>query len=267
MQTCGENLASRLRQGGVVHSAWSNFGVPVVCEAFVRAGFSSVVVDMQHGMARGSEARDCVSAIVAAKASAAVRVCVGSFQDASWMLDVGAEAVIAPMVNSAEDAKRLVEFCKYPPVGARSFGAFRGCMLNDCDMASYQETANEETVAMAMIETPEAVGALDDILAVDGLDGVFVGPADLSLTLSNGGEVAPEADHALSMQKEIAEKAEAARKFAGIYCVSERHFHASVASGYRFLAYGADGQIFGEAARHVSSLLSSHPTKGSSDIY
>ncbi|WP_028480242.1 HpcH/HpaI aldolase family protein [Pseudovibrio exalbescens] len=247
-------IAARLRRGEVVHSAWSSLGVPVVCETLVKAGFSAVTVDMQHGMARGAEARDCISAIAYAGGAPVLRVCVGDFQDASWMLDVGAQAIIAPMINSAEEARQLVGFCKYPPVGARSFGPFRAGGLHDIDMIEYQQKANEVTLALAMIETPDAVEALDDILAVDGLDGVFVGPADLSLTVSAGEEVAPTSESALKMQADIARRVAVYGKVAGMYCVSEAHFQASLKAGYRFLVFGADAQLLTDSAVKTASL-------------
>ena len=243
------NLAEKLHAGETVISAWVSLPSPWFSHLFMKAGYETITLDMQHGLLTSAETRESVQTIVRGGGHAVVRVCVDDFPKASWMLDAGAEAVIAPMINSMEAAECLVDFCKYPPLGERSYGAFGATQLSGESIDDYFSSGNENTLCFAMIETPEAVEALDDILSVDGLDGIFVGPSDLSLTVAQGARVEPIAEASLKMQKMIAEKTTDAGKIAGIYCCSRGHLLHSKASGYRFMTYGSDASLFVEGAR------------------
>lgn len=247
--THSPNLADKLRSGETVVSAWVSLPSPWFAHLFMQAGYEAITLDMQHGLLTSAETREAVQTIVRGSGHAVVRVCVDDFPKTSWMLDAGAEAVIAPMINSKEAAERLADFCKYPPIGERSYGAFGVTQLSGESIEDYFASGNENTLCFAMIETPEAVEALDDILSVDGLDGIFVGPSDLSLTVAQGGRVEPIAEASLKMQRMIAEKTTAAGKIAGIYCCSRGHVQQSKASGYRFMTYGSDASLFVEGAR------------------
>ncbi|KZL21301.1 2-keto-3-deoxy-L-rhamnonate aldolase [Pseudovibrio axinellae] len=248
-------LADKLRAGQTIVSAWASLPSPIFSSLLLKGGYKAITLDLQHGLQTVSEARDSIKEIISGGGHGVARICVDDFKTASWLLDAGAEAVIAPMINSVEDARKLVEFCKFPPVGARSFGAFGATMATGVSMDDYFSSADEKTLAIAMIETPQAYEALDDILAVGGLDGIFVGPSDLSLTTSGGARVEPVADQSLKMQKEIARKAVNAGKIAGIYCVCKEHLQQSKAAGYRFMTFGTDATLFINAARDAAHSL------------
>jgi 4-hydroxy-2-oxoheptanedioate aldolase len=104
-------------------------------------------------------------------------------------LDMGAACVIAPMTNTVEQVKALVKAAKYPPVGQRSWGGYAMLQAAGVTAGEYLKQANHETLVMAMIETQEALDNLDAIAAIPGLDGLFVGPSDLSIALSNGDKI------------------------------------------------------------------------------
>ena len=145
---------------------------------------------MQHGLLDTGSVMTGIGAIALAGKPAVVRIALGDDATASRALDMGAEAVIAPMVNSVEDARALAAATKYPPVGERSWGPTRAMTLaRHRAAAQYLENANRTCFTFAMIETVRALDALDAILAVDGIDGVFVGPFDLSVSLSAGRQV------------------------------------------------------------------------------
>ena len=127
-----------------------------------------------------------ISSVALAGKPTIVRVPVGEFALASRLLDAGASGILAPMINSGEDARRLVEFVKFPPLGQRSWGPRAALTLSGLDGPAYLKAANAMTQAIAMIETRAALDALDEILGVEGVDGVFVGPSDLSIALSGG---------------------------------------------------------------------------------
>ncbi|WP_417689890.1 HpcH/HpaI aldolase family protein [Roseibium sp.] len=240
-------LASKLRDDETVLTVWSGLPVPIMVELLARSGFDTVTLDMQHGQHDIASVRDGFASATLGGAHRVARIPVGDYATASRLLDLGAEAVIAPMINSAEDARAFVDAMKYPPLGARSWGPHRGAMLAGKTAPEYLRTANDETLAFAMIETPEAFAALDDILKVPGIDAVFVGPADLSLTLSNGAELAPEGEAVRKAAAEIAAKTRAAGKIAGKFCTSVEDIAWAQQAGFRLLNYGIDMSLFIEA--------------------
>ncbi len=159
---------------------WLAIPSPVSAEAVARAGFDYVCIDSQHGGVESSDALPMIQAILLGGASPIVRVPWNEPGIIGKMLDAGAHGVIVPMVNSVAEAEAVVRACRYSPDGARSFGP--GLVAPRVD-GSYVEWAKDNVAVIPMIETTQAIAALDDILAVDGIDAIYVGPADLSLTL------------------------------------------------------------------------------------
>lgn len=138
-------------------------------------------------------AANAVAQVRLAGKPALARIPVGDFASASRLLDAGASGIIAPMINSAEDAQAFVKATKYPPLGERSWGPSLALNHTGLSADDYLKNANALTVAIAMVETRAALEAIDDILGVAGIDGIFIGPSDLSIALSNGDQVAPNA--------------------------------------------------------------------------
>ncbi|WP_417671741.1 HpcH/HpaI aldolase family protein [Roseibium sp.] len=253
-----KTLASRLRADEIIINGWSSLPVPILCELMGRSGYAAVTLDMQHGQHDIASVREGFASAVLGGAHRVARIPVGENATASRLLDLGAEAVIAPMINSVEEAAAFVEAMKYPPLGARSWGPHRGAMLMGMTAPEYLKKANDETIGFAMIETPEAFEALDDILQVPGLDAIFVGPADLSLTLSNGAEVAPENEETRRVAAEIAAKTRAAGKIAGKFCTSAEDVAWAIDAGFGFLNYGIDMTIFSDAATNLLASIDAH---------
>jgi len=241
-------LGRKLRAGERVVAAWSVLGEPAVAELLIREGFDTAVLDMQHGAYTVESAIRGIASVALAGAPAIVRVPVGDFATASRMLDAGAAGVIAPMINSVEDARALASFAKYPPAGERSWGPHRALPLTGLGPQEYFAQANDLQLAIPMIETRAALAALDDILAISGIDGVFVGPADLSIALTGGRtDIAhPDVDRALV---QIVSRARAARKFAGFYCSNGKQARAMLARGFALCSVSVDSQLLGQAAR------------------
>src|SRR5947199_92613 len=165
-------LAKALRAGGV-YSAWVGINDSQVAEALAREDFDAVTIDMQHGSYDSVGAARAILSVALAGKPTVVRIPVGDFATASRLVDAGAAGVIAPMINSLADARAFADFMKFPPLGRRSWGP-RACgPLSGFAGPAYLHEANAITLAIAMIETREALAALDDILGVDGIDGVF----------------------------------------------------------------------------------------------
>ncbi|MCX5516076.1 2,4-dihydroxyhept-2-ene-1,7-dioic acid aldolase [Kaistia algarum] len=235
-------LAELLRAGTCQFSAWIGMPEPLVAEASARAGFDCVTLDMQHGLHDPASVMRAIGAVALAGKPSLVRIPVGDFAMASRALDMGARAVIAPMINSASDAKAFATAMKYPPIGERSWGAGRAMQIVGVDdPAAYLQTANHATLAFAMIETREAVAALGEILAVPGIDGIFVGPSDLSIALSNGASVDPLREDNARAIGEILTFVKAAGKLAATYAITGSQARGYRDLGFDLVAIGIDG--------------------------
>jgi 4-hydroxy-2-oxoheptanedioate aldolase len=173
------SLRERWRNGDTTLGGWLATPSVVMAEATARAGFDYVCIDTQHGAIEYSDAVGLIQSVLLGEASPIVRVPWNEPGIIGKMLDAGAHGVIVPMVNSAEEARAVVRACRYAPAGSRSFGPSVAGLRSD----DYPAWAADNVAVIPMIETREAVEQIDEILAVPGIDAVYVGPADLSLTL------------------------------------------------------------------------------------
>lgn len=172
-------LRERWADGQATLGGWLAIPSVVVAESTARAGFDYVCADLQHGVLDYSDAVGLFQAVLAGGSTPIVRVPWNEPGIVGKVLDAGAEAVIVPMVNDAEQAAMAVRASRYPPLGARSYGPIVAAGRS----RDYAATANGVIAVVPMIETVEALGNLDDILAVPGVDAIYVGPADLSFSL------------------------------------------------------------------------------------
>ena len=250
------SLSSRLRAGETVLSAWSSLPDPLTVEILAHSAFDAVTLDMQHGGHDEASVLRSLGLIQNAGKASAVRIPVRRFDMASRALDFGAHAVIAPMINSAEDARNFAAAMKYPPVGERSWGVFRpNADYGTPGSNDYLTSANRDTLAFAMIETRDAYDALDAILDVRGIDGVFVGPADFSIAWSNGREANPNSDAIVEPVSNIARKAIAAGKIAGIYSPTAEFARRYIPLGFRFLTLSNEVGYIRAAAETLTKAI------------
>lgn len=250
-------LAARLHAGETLISGWSALPEPLVAEAVARTGFDCVTLDMQHGLHDVGSVVRSIGAVMHAGKPVAVRVPVGDYALAARVLDMGAEAVIAPMINSAADARAFIATTKYPPVGERSWGPTRVLTLRGTQPQAHLEAGNRTSLTLAMIETSRALGALDDILAVPGVDGVFIGPSDLSVSFSDGARIAPFDASLDDAVRRIIDGANAAGKVAGAFAANAERARIFRDWGCRFIALGTDQMyLAGGAAAMLAGLAS-----------
>lgn len=174
------SLRSRWQSGEVTFGAWCSMTSPLAAEALSRSGFDWVCIDMQHGIADYTQACEMIRAIDLGGAAPIVRVPWNEHGIIARVLDAGALGIIVPMIQTVADARHAVEAALYPPMGRRSFGPLRAALR---DGPGYFAGANERIAVLPMIETTEALAVVDDILAVPGVAGAFVGPMDLSIAL------------------------------------------------------------------------------------
>ena len=227
-------------------SGWMSFSSTYAAEVLGHSGFDAVVIDLQHGPFYLDAAIPLMQAISATPAVPLARCSGNDFAEINKLLDGGAYGIICPMIETVEDAKRFVSACRYPPQGTRSFGPTRGLLYGGAD---YFQHANKEILTWGMIETPQAMQNLDAICAVEGLDGVLVGPSDLSLALG----APPLPNHTVEPLKgaiqRIYDAARKAGKYTAIFCVQPEFAVDMKKMGFDLVAPGNDaGQLRARAS-------------------
>jgi 4-hydroxy-2-oxoheptanedioate aldolase len=165
--------------GATTLGGWLSLREPILAEAAGSSGYDYVCIDMQHGLADYEQTVVLLHALARTPTVPIVRVPWNEQGIIGRVLDAGAMGVIIPMVNSVEEARRAVAACRYAPKGARSFGPLTAGTRYG---GGYYGGADDLVACIPMIETRQAVEAIDDILGVEGIDAVYVGPADLSIT-------------------------------------------------------------------------------------
>ena len=240
---------NRLRElrgrGETAVSAWVSCDSAHVAEVLSHAGYDAVTVDLQHGMFGLDGAVALLRAVSAGPAVPMARCSRLDPAEIGKLLDAGAYGIICPSVDSAAQCAEFVAACRYPPTGRRSFGPARGLLYGGPD---YVAGADGTVQAWAMVESRASLDALDDILAVPGLDGVYVGPNDLALSLGAvppAGGFAPEVDEALVR---VLDRAHAAGVAAGAYCPDGASARRLASAGFDLVTPGNDVVLLKESA-------------------
>ncbi|MEO7398779.1 MAG: aldolase/citrate lyase family protein [Ilumatobacteraceae bacterium] len=241
-------LSTRLRSGDPAFMAWCSLPEPGVAEVLARSGFDAVLLDMQHGQFDVASASAGILAVALAGTPTLVRIPVGDFATAARMLDLGAAAVVAPMINSVEDAIAFASFTKYPPDGSRSWGPARAMAISGVAGQDFLHSANGFQLAIAMVESRGALEDLDLILAVPGIDGVLVGPSDLSVALTGGSKLDPLGPEVAEAMGHIAGRCRHHGKIAAAFCADGTLAREAAKSGYQLCALGTDQALLTSAA-------------------
>jgi 4-hydroxy-2-oxoheptanedioate aldolase len=242
------SLSRRLKAGDNMTLAWSGFCDPAAPETMLRIGYDVALLDMQHGAWTYAAALAGVAAANGVGKPCLVRVPVGEFALASRLLDAGAAGVVAPMINSAADARAFADFCKFPPLGRRSWGPLRAMGALGLGPSDYLAQANQLQLAFAMIETRAALDALDEILDAPGVDGVLVGPADLSIALSDGAHVDPQAPDVEAALAKIGAACRARGKAGAAYATSGARAARMAELGFQLASVGNDQILLRQSA-------------------
>lgn len=245
------SFRARVRDGQKLIGMILTLPSPEIAEICVGAGFDWLFLDMEHGLFDTLAVQRVVQA-VAGRCACVVRV---PSHDPVWLkkvLDVGVDGVIIPQVNTADQALTLVRHSKYPPQGDRSTGIGRAQGYG-VTFAQYVHTANDSIAVIAQIEHIDGVRSIENILNVSGLDGVFIGPFDLSASLNKPGQITdPEVQAAITQVQQAC----ATRQFPiGIFAPTLERAQAALATGYTVLAAGADISLLTEGAQRVMETL------------
>jgi 2-keto-3-deoxy-L-rhamnonate aldolase RhmA len=245
-------MKNKLRRALLDHKlslgSWTQIGHPACAEVMARAGFDWVCVDLEHGAIDLESATGIFRALAAFDCVPVARV---PLNDATWIhrtLDAGAQGLIVPMVMTATAAEAAVREAKYPPRGVRGFGYSRANMYG-ADFDSYIASANDEIALVMQIEHKDAVANLDAILRVDGVDGVFVGPLDLSGSMRLVGQLEhPQVATALEHCRSVCR---ARKRSIGMHIIhpSADNIRRAIDEGYTMLALGLDDVFIAQGAR------------------
>ncbi len=251
--------------GKAVVNSWCGVSSSFSAEVMAHAGFDSLVVDMQHGMIDYQLMVTMLQAISTTNTVPLVRVPWNDPAHIQKSLDAGAYGIICPMVNNRAEAEKFVGSCRYAPLGYRSSGPIRASLYGGAD---YHMKANDIVLAFGMIETQEALDNLDEILSVKGLDAIYVGPSDLSISLGyNPGGDKPDEWMMVALKK-ILDACKRHKVQPGIHCGAPAYAKQMIAMGFTFVTVGGDTRFLTMgAAATVADMRDAPRPAGSSSPY
>jgi len=245
---------NRLREvwarSGVVINGWLGIPSAVAAENMAQAGWDSLTCDLQHGLLDYADALAMLQAISTTATTPLARVPWNEPGIIMKLLDAGALGIICPMVNNRAQCEAFVGACRYAPQGYRSYGPTRALWYAGAD---YLQHANSSVVALAMIETQQAVRELDAILDTPGLDGIYIGPSDLGLSLGCEARLDPVDPTVVATIKAIVDKARQRGLHAGLHCATTAYARQAIAWGCDMVTTGTDNVLLNQAARRAVS--------------
>jgi len=240
-------LRDRILAGETLFGTFLNLGSSQAAEACARAGLDWVLVDLEHGSGTEADLLPQLTAIAAAGVTALVRVEEGTRLRIGRSLDLGADGVMVPQVGSAAAARDIVSWLRFPPAGKRGVALFTRGLRYGAGGHDSVDSRNQEIVGIVQIESRAAVEAAADMAAIDGIDVLFVGPADLSHALGIRGQIDhPEFEVAI---RAVADAARAQGKAAGIMLWKPEEAARYAALGYTFFSLSTDGALLNTAIR------------------
>jgi 4-hydroxy-2-oxoheptanedioate aldolase len=252
-------------RGEAVVNGWLSIPSAFSAEVMAHQGFDSITVDMQHGVVDYQVAVTMLQALSTTPVMPLARVPWNDPARLMKILDAGAYGVICPMINTREEAEALVQACKYPPRGYRSWGPVRASIYAGGD---YGDHANDDIVVMPMIETALALKNLDDILSVPGVDAVYVGPSDLSLALGCKPRLDQTDPPVVEAQRKILQACKRHGVVAGIHNATAAYSLQMIAEGYQFVTLASDGRFLAlKAAEEVAAVRKSGVQAGKIPAY
>ncbi|NKX42743.1 2,4-dihydroxyhept-2-ene-1,7-dioic acid aldolase [Rhodobacteraceae bacterium R_SAG2] len=238
------SVREKWEQGIKCINGWCAMPSTITAEIVARQPFDTLTIDLQHGLVDYQTALTMLQAMGVSKVPKLARVRWNDPGFIMALLDAGFTGIICPMINTRAEAEAFVSACHYAPRGSRSFGPTRAAIAYGAD---YQKQSNTRIATLAMIETREALANLDDILTVEGLDAVYIGPSDLAISMGyppSLENIAPDIEEAI---RTIREKAHAAGRFAGIHTGNATVAAAKLAEGFDLASLSTDTKIFSAA--------------------
>ncbi|HEV8436843.1 MAG TPA: aldolase/citrate lyase family protein [Methylomirabilota bacterium] len=257
-------LKSVWGKGQAVVNGWLSIPSAFSAEVMAHQGFDSLTVDMQHGVVDYQAAVTMLQAISTTAVMPLARVPWNDPARLMKILDAGVYGVICPMINTPAEAEALVQACKYPPRGYRSWGPVRASIYAGTD---YGDHANDDIVVMPMIETAQALNNLDDILKVPGVDAVYVGPSDLSLSLGCKPRLDQTDPPVVEAQQRIVEACKRHGVIAGIHNSTAAYAVKMIAAGYQFVTLASDSRFLAAKAAEEVAVIRQGASAGKLPAY
>jgi 4-hydroxy-2-oxoheptanedioate aldolase len=249
-------VTDKLRNGQPAVGAWLSLCSPMAAEMMAQIGWDWLVVDVQHSQVGFETMVNCFRA---AQLGGAVPMARVPWNDTVWIqrtLDAGALGLVVPMVNTADDAARVVSNMRYAVKGQRSWGGSRIAPYVDGDYRSWTE---DNLVVMVMIETLQAVKNAADILSVEGVTGCFIGPSDLALSMQTQ-ETGPGTEHE-AVILDVLKVTQQIGKAPGKHCANAEEVNMRIAQGFQFLACASDSRFMARAAQAEFNALELNPVR------
>ncbi len=242
------SLKRKLRENELTIGSWLTIGHPSVVEIMGSAGFEWLVIDMEHTSIDLAMAQVLITTIQANAMKALVRVSKNEEVIIKKVLDMGADGIVVPMVKSEAEALEAIGYAKYPPVGKRGVGLYRAQKYG-IGFDEYKRWVDEELVIIAQIEHIEAVENIEEIITTEGIDGVIIGPYDLSGSMGAPGEYYRE-DVKAAIQR-VLDKCKEHEMPSGFHVIESdpTNFIERAREGCTFLAYSLDFFFLGDSAR------------------
>ena len=240
-------LKKMFKEGKPIINGWLQIPSAFSAEVMAHQGWDSCTIDMQHGVIDYPNALNMLQAISTTETTPLARVNWNEPGQIMKILDAGCYGIICPMVSNRKEAENFVQACLYPSKGYRSFGPIRGLLYGGSDYAKH---ADNEILKLAMIETKEALEKLEEILDTPNLDGIYIGPADLSLAI--GEEPGFDKPENTAAYKEILRILEAAKKrnlFTGIHNGSAEYAQKMISKGFNLVTVGSDQRFMSAGAK------------------
>jgi len=244
-----ENRLKRLwQEDKIALNAWLTIPSAWTAEVMAHVGYDALTIDLQHGLIDYQTALAMLQAISTTPVVPLVRAAWNEPAMLMRLLDAGVYGIICPMVNSRAEAEAFVQACRYPPSGNRSYGPTRAAIYSGAD---YFSSANQTVLTLAMIETAQALERVEEIASTPGLDGLYVGPVDLSISLGLTERV--NFDHPLlqTALDKILQVAKAHKLVTGIHTMSPENVDRLALGGFQLLTPATDTTLLQVAASHV----------------
>ncbi len=258
-------LKEIFKSGKYAVNGWLQIPNSFTAELMANQNWDSLTLDMQHGVIDYPNAVGMLQAISTTKVVPMARVNWNEPGQIMKILDAGAYGVICPMVSNKTEANNFVKACMYPPDGYRSYGPIRGLVYGGSD---YADEANNEILKFAMIETKESLENLNDIMSTPGLDGIYIGPADLSLAIGEKPSFdKPEGDPVYEVIMRILEHSKKNKIIAGIQNGQPEYAEKMIKKGFQLVTIGSDQRYMTAASKTALSKLKKDQDKDSGKGY
>jgi 4-hydroxy-2-oxoheptanedioate aldolase len=244
-------MKEKLKAGEAVAGAFNNLQTPSVVEILGLIGLDFVIIDAEHTSVTPETAENLYRAAEVRNMSVVTRIGENSQQVIQKFMDAGSQGVLIPLVNTRDEAQRVVDSVKYPPIGKRGLAGSRAAEWGLTNTADYVKTANEETLVAVQVETLESVKNFNQIVSLDHIDVIFFGPADLSTAMGFPGQ--PRHPDVLALIERLGKETLAAGKASGTIARDINDYKYWRERGFQWLCTGASSFLTRGAQEYVSN--------------